>query len=42
VILGLWSDSNEDNDKIIPIQFSERSFYVTDSDDSHYPQKVAF
>ena len=42
VILGLWSNSNEDNDKIIPIQFSERSFYVIDSDDSHYPQKVAF
>ena len=34
VIIGLWSDSEEDNDKNIPIQFSEWSFYIMDSNDS--------
>ncbi len=41
VIIGLWSDSQgEIDDKSIPIQFPERSFYVMDSDASRYHQKV--
>lgn len=36
VIIGLWTDSQEDDDKSIPIQFSERSFYVMDSESSNY------
>ncbi|MDN5846407.1 MAG: hypothetical protein L0H53_09055 [Candidatus Nitrosocosmicus sp.] len=41
VIVGLWSDSQDENDdKSIPIQFYERSFYVTDSDDSRYQQEI--
>jgi hypothetical protein len=32
VIIGLWSDSQDDDDKSIPIQFSERSFHIMDSD----------
>ena len=34
VIIGLWSDSqdDDDDDKSIPIQFSERSFHIMDSD----------
>lgn len=36
VIIGVWSDSNNDNNDIIPIQFSERSFVVRNPDDSHY------
>ena len=38
VIIGLWSDSQDDyeDDKSIPIQFAEKSFYVTDSYNSHY------
>lgn len=35
VIIGLWSDSEEDNDTSIPIQFSEMSFNIIDSNDSH-------
>ena len=41
VIIGLWSDLQEDNDdKSIPVQFYERSFHIMDSDVSHYQQKV--
>jgi len=42
VIIGLWSDSQEydEDDKSIPIQFAERSFYLTDSYNSHYRQRV--
>ena len=41
VIIGLWSDSqDDDDDKSIPIQFSERSFHIMDSNPSHYQQKV--
>jgi hypothetical protein len=40
-IIGLWSDSNEDNDRSIPIQFSERTFHVDDFDDSHYQPRIA-
>jgi hypothetical protein len=41
VIIGLWSNSQVDgDDKSIPIQFSENSFNVMDSDASHYQQKV--
>ena len=37
VIIGLWSDSQDENeDKSIPFQFCERSFYVMDSDASRY------
>ena len=39
VIIGLWSDSQEDNDdddKSIPIQFSERSFHIMDSNSSYH------
>jgi hypothetical protein len=37
VIIGLWSDSqDEDNDKSIPIQFHESSFYVMESNTSSY------
>ncbi len=32
VIIGLWSDSQDDDDKSIPIQFSERSFHIVDLD----------
>ena len=40
IIIGLWSDLPDDDDKSIPIQFAERSFYVTDSYNSHYQQSV--
>jgi hypothetical protein len=42
VIIGLWSDSQDDDedDKSIPIQFSGLSFHIMDSDASHYQQKV--
>ena len=37
VIIGLWSDAlGEIDDKSIPIQFHESSFYVMDSDASRY------
>ncbi len=37
VIIGLWSDvQGEIDDKSIPIQFHESSFYVMDSDASRY------
>ena len=39
IIIGLWSDLPDD-DKSIPIQFAERSFYITDSSNSHYQQRV--
>lgn len=41
VIIGLWSNSQVDgDDKSIPIQFSESSFHIMDSNTSHYQQKV--
>ena len=40
IIIGLWSDLPDDNDKSIPIQFAEKSFYVTDSNNSRYQQRV--
>lgn len=39
-IIGIWSASNKDEDKDIPIQFFERSFYVTGSNDSSYQPRV--
>jgi hypothetical protein len=37
VIVGLWSDSHDENDdKSIPIQFYERSFHVAESDTSRF------
>ena len=39
VIIGLWSDSDEDGDNNLPIQFSERTFHVMDSNDSNYQPK---
>lgn len=41
VIIGLWSDSQDENsDKSIPLQFSEDSIIVTDSDASRYQKKI--
>jgi hypothetical protein len=43
VIIGLWSDSQDgdnDDDKSIPLRFSESSFHIMDSNLSHYQQKV--
>ena len=41
VIVGLWSDSHdENNDKSIPIHFYERSFHITESDVSHSQQEI--
>lgn len=42
VIIGVWSASNKDENKDIPIQFSERSFYVIGSNDSSYQPRVQF
>jgi hypothetical protein len=42
VIIGVWSDSQDDNDKSIPIQFYQRSFYVMDHNNSHYQPRVQF
>ena len=41
VIVGLWSDSHdENNDKSIPLHFYERSFYVTELDASRSQQEI--
>lgn len=41
VIIGLWSDSqDDDSDKSIPIQFSEDSFFVTDLVASRYQKQI--
>jgi hypothetical protein len=42
VIIDMWNHSHKDNNgKVIPILSNEWSFYVTDSNDSHYQPRVS-
>jgi hypothetical protein len=40
-IIGIWNNSHKDNGNITPIKSMERTFQVTDSNNSHYQPRVA-